>query len=221
MAFQKGHKVPEEWRKKMREAHKRKLYGFQKGHKIRLGIKHTEESKKKMSESQKRNPTRYWLGKKHPHTEEVKRKISEALKGNKNSLGKHYSKAARKNMSDARKKQWQNDKYRKRILGHRAMSGLEKRVLKIINKHKLPYRFVGNGDFSLEGKCPDFINTNGEKKAIEVFWNRHKEQFRNGGVNGWKKDRLKIFEKYGWQVIFIEGTKLNEQKVLSALKGGD
>lgn len=52
--------------------------GFQKGHKIRLGMKHTEESIKKMSESTS--------GKNHPmfgkhHSEETKLKISLANLG--------------------------------------------------------------------------------------------------------------------------------------------
>ena len=52
--------------------------------------KHTEESKKKMSESSK--------GKKH--TEESRRKMSEALKG------KRASEETKKKMSEARKKAW-------------------------------------------------------------------------------------------------------------------
>jgi 5-methylcytosine-specific restriction endonuclease McrA len=52
------------------------------------GKHHTEESKKKMSETKKKNPVRFWLGKKglkkgKKHSEETKQKIREKLTGKK------------------------------------------------------------------------------------------------------------------------------------------
>lgn len=47
------------------------------------GSKHSEETKKKISEKNKLNPTKHWLGKKF--SEETKRKISESNKGRKHS----------------------------------------------------------------------------------------------------------------------------------------
>lgn len=107
----------------------------------------------------------------------------------------------------------------KKCLRKREMSGLEIKVLHIIEKNNLPYKFVGNGNFFIEKKNPDFININGEKKAIEVYWDRHKEQFAKGGLDGWKSKRKEIFNKYGWQILFIEGTGLTEEKVINVLKG--
>jgi hypothetical protein len=64
-----------------------------------LGRKHTEEFKRKCSETHKGNT--YWLGRKH--TEEAKRKMSEAQKGNTYALGyKHTEEQKRKN-SEAQK----------------------------------------------------------------------------------------------------------------------
>jgi hypothetical protein len=58
---------------------------FQKGHKINLGRKHTEETKKKLSISHKGKPQNWvhngMLGKKH--SEEWKKKMSEMMKGKK------------------------------------------------------------------------------------------------------------------------------------------
>jgi len=45
----------------------------------------------------------------------------------------------------------------------------EKRVIDIVEKYNLPYKYVGNGAIILYGLNPDFINCNGEKKIIEVF----------------------------------------------------
>ena len=54
-----------------------KCMRFQKGNKFRLGIKHTEETKRKMSESHKGNKSRLGI----PHTEKIKKQISKTLKG--------------------------------------------------------------------------------------------------------------------------------------------
>lgn len=148
------------------------------------------------------------------HNKNTKEKISIAKKGQK------LSKITKKRMSIATIKKWQKEEYRKKVLGKRPMSGLEIKVQKIINKYNLPYKFVGNGAFFIERKNPDFININGEKKAVEVYWDRHKEQFARGGLEGWKKERIKIFGKYGWEIIFIEGTGINEETILNKLEGG-
>lgn len=107
---------------------------------------------------------------------------------------------------------------RKCFLGYKGMSKLEKKVEKIIFKYGLPYKFVGNGKFMIENKCPDFVNTNGEKRAVEVYWKAHKDKFRKSGVEGWKRERKEIFGRYGWEVIFIEGSRINERKVVESLR---
>ena len=91
------------------------IKGFQKGNKIRLGMKNSdnqkksvrkallgykrsEESKKRMSEAKKKNPTRYWLGKKH--SEKTKIKLRKA------NLGKKYSAEIRKKVSEGIKRHY-------------------------------------------------------------------------------------------------------------------
>lgn len=167
----------------------------------------TNEMKKKSSRGHKKNSTRYWLGKKREiwWREKINKRIRSKEvreKNRKSHLGRKLSK-----------------KTIRKCLRRRKMSGLEKKVDKVIKKYNLPYKFVGNGKFFIERKNPDFININGEKKAIEVYWKRHKDYFR-GGCDKWKEERRKIFEKYGWELIFIEGTGLNEKILLNYLKGG-
>ena len=63
-----------------------------KGHnpwnKGKIGV-YSEEALKRMSEAKKKNPVRYWLGKKRPHhSEETKRKMGKAHKGEKSHLWK-------------------------------------------------------------------------------------------------------------------------------------
>ena len=107
-----------------------------------------------------------------------------------------------------------------KYLKRRKMSSCETVVLRVINKYNLPYKFVGNGQFFIERKNPDFININGEQKAVEVYINKHKEQFREGGVERWKKERIDIFSKYGWEIIFLEASNLTKQNILNLLGGG-
>lgn len=66
-----------------------------------FGKSHADETKQKISEAKKKNPTRYWLGK--SRAEETKIKLSEASKGNKNSLGFSPSEKTRQRMSIAQK----------------------------------------------------------------------------------------------------------------------
>lgn len=99
------------------------------------------------------------------------------------------------------------------------MSSLEKRVNDVIIKYELPYIFTGNGKFFIERKNPDFVNTNGQKIAIEVFCRKHKGFFR-GDVDNWKETRQTLFSKYGWNILFIEDWQTNNEKyLLDLLKG--
>lgn len=47
-------------------------------------------------------------------------------------------------------------------------NSLELKVLRVVEKHNLPLKYVGDGKVAIGGKCPDFID-NGQKKIVEVF----------------------------------------------------
>jgi len=58
------------------------------------------------------------------------------------------------------------------------------------------WKFVGDGQLIINGKCPDFVNVNGKKMLIEVFgdyW--HKDDN--------PEDRIKIFEPYGYRTLVL------------------
>ncbi len=105
----------------------------------------------------------------------------------------------------------------KTALRRRTPTRLEETFSAIIQKHNLPYRYVGNGAFIIENCNPDFINTNHEKIAIEVYAKFYKE-LDGRTVKGWKRKRNATFKKYGWQVIYFEASEVNEKKVLEVLK---
>ena len=108
----------------------------------------------------------------------------------------------------------------KKRLARRPMSSLESKFESIIDKYNLPYKFVGNGKFFIGNINPDFVNVNGEKKAIEVYYRKHKELFR-GNILSWQRNRQKVCKEYGWQLLFFDETQINEQMALNKLIGGN
>ena len=80
------------------------------------GMKHTDETKRKMSESHKANPTRYWLGKKRSKESIEKTavknrgrkysaKIYDSRRGDKNYFyGNHHTEESKQKISESHKK---------------------------------------------------------------------------------------------------------------------
>lgn len=72
----------------------------------------------------------------------------------------------------------------------------------MVNQLNLPYQYVGDGQFILGGRCPDFLNTNGQKKLIELFgthWHDSK-YFPNRGDS---QERIDYFAQYGFDTLVI------------------
>ena len=175
------------------------------------------------------------FGKDNPHygrkrSEETKQKIREKAKGRKHSeetklkcasfgmLGKTQSEYQKRTVgkinSKKMKKLWRDPEYRKRqveviIKGSIKTPNKAEQRLDSILQSLLPgeYKYVGDGEFILGGKCPDFININGKKKIIELFgefW--HEKDKKDNGQN-----RVDFFKKYGYDTLIIwEGELQNE-----------
>jgi len=105
-------------------------------------------------------------------------------------------------MSKIMKNKWKIKEYREKVIKSiligslKRPTSLEKQMIEIINKYKLPYKYVGNGSFLIGYKNPDFININGEKKLIEVG-----NVFHHQG--DYKEKREEHFKKYGWKGYFF------------------
>jgi len=195
--WNKGKKYPAPWLKK---------YRFKTGQKWNHNFaeKFTEEERKK----------RWGFNKGKPISKAHKLALLQAP--NKRNTGKKFSLETRKKMSDAQKLIMTSE-HIKKCLRRNGKSKLEIKFEQIINKHNLPYKFVGDGQFILAKKCPDFINTNGKKIAIEVYYRRHKEELRCG-VDKWINERTMIFKSYGWKLLFFDETMVNESDVIQAIK---
>ena len=154
--------------------------------------------------------------------------------------GKHHTKATRKKLQASSKKQWANPEYREKMkpfldANHEKMkqnwlnkefkektlkkilkklcarpTSLERDMMGIIEKYNLPYRYTGNGKFWIDGKNPDFVNVNGEKKLIEVG-----NVFHHQG--DYIEKRREHFAKYGWESYIFIQDKLDEKNILQTI----
>ena len=81
------------------------------------------------------------------------------------------------------------------------------------------YRYVGDGEFILGGKCPDFVNVNGRKQIIELFG-----EYWHAGEDS--QTRINYFRRYGYETLVIWEKELKDKYVLTNrlkefnLKGG-
>src|SRR3990172_6973412 len=174
---------------------------------------------------------RTWEGKKRPPISvEKKRKMREAHLGRKYNMTERGKYVLRENMRKAHSAE-AREKIRKFLTGRklppehvknamrrRPITSLELAFQKIVQDNKLPYKFVGNGAFIVDGLNPDFINVNGEKIAIEVFSRFYKE-IDGGTVEEYKSERIKRLSPFGWRLFFFDETQVYPEYVLSILGG--
>ena len=137
-----------------------------------LGRKHSKETRKKLSDSH--------IG--IPMTEENKRNISKA------------NKLMWANLSEERKNTWIKNN---RTSQRQSPTMPEKKMMSILDElYPGEWKFVGDGQVIIDGKCPDFINVNGSKKIIEVFgdyWHRGEDP----------QDRCDIFKPFGYKTLVV------------------
>ena len=91
----------------------------------------------------------------------------------------------------------------------------------IIKKHRLPFKYTGDGSFWIGGINPDFVNCNSEKIAVEVFGNYWHDKARpNITFRETEYGRSKILAEYGWGLIIIWESELyilSENAIVSRL----
>ena len=194
------------------------------------GRKFSEKTKEKISKAHK--------GKHHSPKTEFKKGLIPWCKGKKNCFskealekiiknhadfsgenhpffGKKHSLKVKEKMSISAKKNWNKKIYRERMLKLLFSSWAilpnkpEKKLISIIKRHNLPYKYVGNGALTINGFCPDFINCNGEKKIIEFFGEYWHNTRGNIKYHQTEKGRKAIFAEYGFKTLIIWESELN------------
>ena len=124
---------------------------------------------------------------------------------------RRYSEAMRKKWQDAQYKEnikrklkicWEDPIYRKKVLGRTIPTDFERRIARLIAEYQLPYRYVGDGEFSIGGKYPDFVDVDGSKCVIEVYWSGHKLKHCKT-IEEYERPRRNLFARYGFRVIYL------------------
>jgi hypothetical protein len=108
--------------------------------------------------------------------------------------------------SEFMNKCWKDPEFIKKQMKARnvAQNQQEKKLENILNElYPNEYKFVGDGEVIISGKCPDFININGKKKIIELFGDYWHE-----GEN--PQDRMDIFKPYGYETLVIWERELKD-----------
>lgn len=82
------------------------------------------------------------------------------------------------------------------------------------------WKYVGDGEFILARKCPDFVNVNGQKKIIEMFGDYWHGEGKTGVPNEQHaQERIDCFTPYGYQTLIIwEYELLNITEVINKIQ---
>ena len=157
-------KHTEEWKIEMSLMNSGKLNPF-------LGRHHTKEAREKMSSARINNKNH--LG--HPHSEKTKRTISQ-IKKERYASGATVSwqkgKKLGPNLANRElfKRLWANPEWVHKIVKaqHRTPNQQEQYLNAILQLNfPLQWKYVGDGNFFIGNKNPDFVNINGNKLLIE------------------------------------------------------
>ena len=91
---------------------------------------------------------------------------------------------------------------------HKKPNKLEKRLIDLIQRENLPFKYVGNWEFIVGGKCPDFMSTNGKKLLIELFGNYwHTVKARET-----VEERVARFREHGFETQVLWESEMGEEK---------
>ena len=149
------------------------------------------------------------------YSEETLRKMGTDKAGKSSSMkGKHFPlEVAIENRRRALS-YWQDPEYVFKQMKARGVkpNKPEHKLIVLIEENNLPYKYVGDGQFILGGKCPDFLNVNGKKQVIELFgtyWHDILDIAR----------RTEHFRQYGFDTLVIWEDELKDrQKVTAKIK---
>ncbi len=175
--------------------------------KSQLGKKHTEETKEKLRK----------IGLNRHPSEEVRKRMRESHLGNPGFwTGKFRSEETKQKIRETKKKQWNDPVYLEKMKQARKIKpNKPERFLENILQELFPleYKYVGDITFVLGGKCPDFMNINGQKKLIELFgtyWHDLKYFPRTESP----KERIEHFHQFGFDTLIVWQEELNNRKLL-------
>jgi len=193
---------------------KAKLSDFFRGRKSPMRGRHqTTKAKIKISEAQKK---RFSDPKNHGPMYGKCQTTKTRIRISKSNIGKHtFSAEMRIRASNFQRKLWKDPEFARKVFSScgRKPNKMELIVQKILNSlFQGLFKYVGNGKLFIDGKCPDFVSTDGSMLLIEFnggYWHR--------GEN--TRTRARQFAKYGYRTLFIWSWELkNLRKLKSKIK---
>lgn len=139
---------------------------------------------------------------------EAKAKIGAANRGNKTWLGRHHTAESRRKMSLAAQNRTQ-EHIAKFLKGRYSRPNkTESRLFDLLeNAFPGDWRYCGDGSVILGGKCPDFVNVNGQKSVVELFgdyWHR----------NDSEAARIAHFARFGYQAVIVWERELKNPRAV-------
>lgn len=213
--FHKGKRCSEEMKRKMSVILLKRWEDpeyVKKMSEVNQGKHLTEEQKRKISESQK---GRIPWNKGIPMNEKTKCALLESHKG------KHLSEEQKKKVSVFHKgrkrieetkqkisttalKRWQDPEFAKKMGKAWAIfpNKPEQFLIKLLDQlYPSQWKYTGDFSFIVNGKNPDFVNVNGQKKIIELFgdyWHKGDDP----------QDRIDTFKPFGFETLVIWESEL-------------
>lgn len=163
-------------------------------------------------------------------SEEIRRKISERNKGRHLSSSTEFKNGHLPLISSERqaentKRLWKQGNFVKKQMRARHVhpNKPEKKLTHILERNKFPFHYVGDGEVTIGGLCPDFIHDNGDKKVIELFGRVfHDPDFTFRGQIRWHQQywgRMAYYSQFGYRCLIIWDNELvNEEKVVERIK---
>ncbi len=103
----------------------------------------------------------------------------------------------------------------KRVLSCQKPNKAENVLINLLRKHSFPFRYVGNGQIIIDGKCPDFIGIEDSRKVIELFgrpWHdpSHSDKF-DVTYDRTEEGRKKFFTKHGYDCLIVWDDELGDE----------
>lgn len=138
-----------------------------------------------------------------------RKELAQRAKGNRYAIGSNPDKTSRLH-TEIMKKKWKDLDYRNKQLRSILSNNSKKynkseQKLDIFLQKLLPneYKYVGDGQFFLGSKNPDFLNMNNKKKIIELFgdyWHK----------NDKPEDRINYFKQHEYDCLVVWDSELND-----------
>lgn len=158
-------------------------------------------------------------------SEKQKERISKSLRGNKYRKGKPHSKETKDILRRTSVELWQNPEYVKKVVTalQETPNNFEMKLIKIIEAHNFPFKYVGDGQVIIGSQLPDFIATDSSKKVIELFgkpWHDpdHSKKIKVK-LNRTEAAKMLKYRNHGYSCLVIWDYELkDEESVIERIK---